>query len=57
MDALLPCMDCTIETSSWQDPGNYYMLHDDLWVSIVPDSKGLLCIRCAERRLGRGLRD
>src|SRR5262245_59046254 len=48
------CIDCGKDTDSSQE---YYMLHDDLWRQLVrrPHRKGMLCLDCAERRLGRDL--
>jgi hypothetical protein len=45
------CLDCGIDTSD----GQYYMLHNWLWQKINPDIQGMLCIPCAETRLGRKL--
>lgn len=47
------CMDCHKDTGA---SGEYYMLIDALWQSIVPDKQGMLCIECVEKRLGRRLR-
>jgi hypothetical protein len=33
-----------------------YMVHDFVWRQAVPDSKGLLHLKCLEKRLGRQLR-
>jgi hypothetical protein len=33
----------------------YYMLHDELWSSIAPSDDDLMCLTCAEDRLGRPL--
>lgn len=30
-----------------------YMVHDDLWLSAMPDKKGFLHLHCLEQRLGR----
>lgn len=43
------CIDCHAI-----HPGEYYMIHDDLWAAIG-DPEGELCIPCLEKRLGRKL--
>lgn len=35
----------------------YYMLLDDLWLSIVPGGRGQLCLTCVGDRLGRSVTD
>lgn len=47
------CLDCEIDTGK---SGDFYMLHDSVWLSVVPESLGMLCVRCVESRLGRELR-
>jgi hypothetical protein len=60
--AYAPCADCGVDTVR-RDP-DYYMVHDDLWRSAWPKSRGarygrncegFLCMRCLELRLGRRL--
>lgn len=55
------CMDCGVVTSPWPDddgnPGNYYMLRDELWRRVNPQVHGCLCVRCMEQRLGRVARN
>lgn len=46
------CLDCDTDTLS---SGEYYMLNDNLWKVINPALRGMLCITCAEKRLGRAL--
>jgi hypothetical protein len=46
------CMDCGVNTL---EKNNYYMLNDEIWKKIHPIDMGMLCIPCAERRLGRKL--
>lgn len=48
------CMDCGQNTSWMQE---FYMLHQDVWDSIVTtfETSGMLCIGDVERRLGRQL--
>ena len=48
------CIDCGQNTSS-SVLQEYYMLKDELWNKINPEREGMLCIDCAERRLGRKL--
>src|SRR5262245_604740 len=45
------CLDCGIDTVAI---GEYpYHLRDELWYAIVPSGRGMLCLDCVERRLGR----
>lgn len=53
------CMECHINTLGTK---HYYMLKDDLWKKITSKSfkghrhsKGMLCLNCVEKRLGRRL--
>ena len=47
------CLDCGIDTVAIH---HYpYYLHNELWLAIVPSGNGMLCIDCAEVRLGRAL--
>jgi hypothetical protein len=41
------CMDCKRPFPT------LYMLKNEIWVTIVPGKKGVLCFGCAEKRLGR----
>jgi len=45
-------MDCRADTYASEE---YYMLRAGLWRSINRRVDGMLCLRCAERRLRRGL--
>ncbi len=45
-------MDCGVDTYSNQQ---YYMLWYKVWRSINYKIDGMLCLDCAEKRLGRGL--
>jgi hypothetical protein len=45
-------MDCGVDTDKNEE---YYMLHHELWYSINRQFKGMLCLLCVERRLGRDL--
>lgn len=42
------CLDCGYNT--FRD--EYYMVHDEIWLSVVPQRVGMLCIGCLELRLG-----
>ena len=44
------CMDCSGNTLHLDE---YYMVHDHVWLPVVPGDKGMLCIGCLELRLGR----
>jgi hypothetical protein len=46
------CMDCGVDTRA---TGEYYALKDTLWRRINPLVIGMLCLSCAEDRLGRRL--
>lgn len=46
------CMDCGVDTMARDE---YYMLKDAIWRSINPLGLGMLCLQCAEDRLGRRL--
>ncbi|WP_157083916.1 hypothetical protein [Millisia brevis] len=46
------CLDCR---TNMLEIDEYFMVHDDLWLSVVPDRVGHLCIGCLEGRLGRRL--
>ncbi len=47
------CMDCGKDTYQSRE---YYMLRNDVWRRICPDDyKGMLCLVCVEKRLGRAL--
>jgi hypothetical protein len=46
------CLDCGVDTL---EIGDYYMLHDELWLEANPDDDGMLCFDCVETRLGRRL--
>ena len=48
------CIDCSACTQCLDE---YYMLQHEIWLKIKGDGnkKGMLCIPCAERRLGRAL--
>ena len=46
------CMDCAEDTYQGQE---YYMLWYKVWRSINYKIDGMLCLLCAEKRLGREL--
>lgn len=46
------CLDCRVDMRTVDE---YYLLRDELWLSVVPDRVGHLCIGCVETRLGRQL--
>lgn len=39
----------------YADNKDYYMLKDEVWEKIFPMNNGMLCMSCAESRLGRKL--
>lgn len=46
------CLDCKVHTGKI---GNYYMVHDSLWESVVPEGDGMLCFNCLAKRTGRDI--
>jgi hypothetical protein len=46
------CLDCKVNTLHIDE---YYMLTDEVWEAACPKRSGMLCIGCAEDRLGRRL--
>jgi hypothetical protein len=46
------CIDCGIDTEQIEE---HYMVHDNLWCTGNPAERGMLCIGCFEKRLGRRL--
>jgi len=46
------CLDCGRDTV---ELGEFYMLHDQVWLEANPADEGMLCFRCVQTRLGRGL--
>jgi hypothetical protein len=46
------CLDCGTNTL---ETGEYYMLQDAVWLEANPSDRGMLCIGCVEKRLGRTL--
>jgi hypothetical protein len=45
-------MDCGANTHTADE---YYMVHNELWRSVVSEPRGNLCVGCLEVRLGREL--
>ena len=52
VEILHRCLDCGQDTRKM---GEYYSLKDRVWACIHPTLNGMLCIGCAEKRLGRNL--
>lgn len=59
---MFECRDCGVDTA---EIGEYYMVRDSVWRSVVPhkmrgpycdDGGTMLCIGCLEVRLGRRLK-
>ena len=48
VDHVFNCLDC--DKDDWSP---HYMLQDDVWLEIHPDGDGILCLECAEKRMGR----
>jgi hypothetical protein len=46
------CLDCGVDTGKI---GQFYMLHDKVWLSVVDGREGMLCVPHVEARLGRQL--
>jgi hypothetical protein len=46
------CLDCQVDTLEIRE---YYMLRGDVWFKANPAGRGMLCVGCVERRLGRRL--
>lgn len=46
------CVDCGVNTATL---GEHYMLKDSVWYSAYARERGMLCIGCIEKRLGRKL--
>jgi hypothetical protein len=51
LDDGFPCGGCGIAT--W--PGEWYMVHGDVWARAGMGQHGMLCVGCLEERLGRPL--
>ena len=46
------CMDCKVDTGKI---GEFYMLRNETWNLIHNSNRGMLCVGCLEKRLGRQL--
>ena len=46
------CVDCGVDTGKIHE---YYFIHTQLWLSVMPSIKGMLCVADLEKRLGRKL--
>lgn len=46
------CLDCKIDTGKITE---HYFINTNLWMRLVGTNKGMLCIGCLEKRLGRKL--
>jgi len=46
------CVDCGVDTGKIHE---YYFIHTQLWLSVMPSIKGMLCVADLEGRLGRKL--
>lgn len=46
------CLDCQVDTGKI---GEYYFLHPEIWNAAHNSKKGMLCVGCIEKRLGRKL--
>ena len=46
------CLDCGIDTGQANE---FYFVHTKLWLQAVGSIKGMLCLGCLEKRLGRKL--
>jgi hypothetical protein len=44
------CLDCQNDVLRG---GEYYLLRDEVWLEANPQRRGMLCIGCVEKRLGR----
>jgi hypothetical protein len=53
-DSSWHCLDCGVNTGPAEE---YFMLRHELWRRVASrrDRGGMLCLRCVELRLGRGL--
>jgi hypothetical protein len=49
------CLDCGMMLIPWNEPCEYFMVHDHVWTSVAGKYDGMLCVGCLESRLGREL--
>lgn len=46
------CLDCKVDTGKIYE---HYFINTDTWLSVVGSKKGMVCVGCLEKRLGRKL--
>lgn len=46
------CLDCNVDTGHISE---HYFIKTDVWMKVVGSNKGMLCVGCLEKRLGRKL--
>ena len=46
------CLDCNVDTGKISE---HYFLNTSLWMKLAGSNKGMLCVGCVEKRLGRRL--
>lgn len=46
------CLDCNLDTGK---AGEHYFIRDEVWHRTGLDKIGMLCVECAETRIGRVL--
>ena len=46
------CMDCSALTNQI---GEHYFVHNSIWNKVHNSERGMLCVGCLEKRLGREL--
>lgn len=46
------CKGCGVDTNANHE---YYMLKDKVWFQVMGKKRGMLCISCVEKKLGREL--
>ncbi len=54
-DGLFNCLDCGRDTGPDGLKEYSFMLKNEVWLSIVPGGRGMLCREHMEKRLGRPL--
>ena len=46
------CLDCKQDTGKMHE---HYFIHTEIWLSVVGNKTGMLCVGCLENRLNRRL--
>lgn len=46
------CLDCKVDTGKISE---HYFVNTPLWMEVVGTNKGMLCVGCLEKRIGRKL--